>query len=134
MDEKLRQARDSLSRCNQATGFLDRFYDLFMGSSEEIRAKFENTDFERQRKVLSDSLFLMLSAAGTTGGFAHAQLASLGRKHDREHLDIKPEWYEVWLACLMTTVEEFDPEFSPEVETAWRDSLRDGITFLAAAH
>lgn len=135
MDAQVLQiARDSLSRCNQGSGFLDRFYELFIASSAEIREKFADTDFEKQRKVLSDSLFLMLSAAGTSGGFAHAQLSQLARKHDRNHLDIKPEWYQLWLDCLMQAAEESDPEFSPEVEAAWRASLEGGLELLSAAY
>jgi len=127
-------ARDSLSRSLQAEGFLDRFYELFMASSPDIRDKFKNTDFAKQKKVLSDSLFLMLSAAGTTEGFAHDQLASLTRKHSRSQLDIRPEFYETWLDCLIATLSEKDDQFSEEVEQAWRESLRGGIDLLSSGY
>ena len=96
-NDSVQMARDSLSRCNKDAGFLDRFYEHFMGSSAEIRDKFSNTDFEKQKKVLSDSLFLMLTAAGTKEGFAHAQLEKLAHRHSRNELNIKPEWYDLWL-------------------------------------
>ena len=127
-------ARDSLSRCSKDTGFLDRFYELFMGSSEDVREKFLETDFERQKKVLSDSLFLMLAAAGTTKGFAHVQLEKLAKRHSRQQLDIKPEWYELWLDTLLKTVSEVDPEYSSEVDTAWRESIKDSIEVLIAGY
>lgn len=127
-------ARDSLTRCGKKSGFLDRFYELFMGSSEEIRQKFSQTDFERQKKVLSDSLFLMLAAAGTTKGFAHVQLEKLAKRHCRQQLDIKPEWYDAWLDTLLQTVSEFDAEYSDEVNAAWRESVKDSIEVLIAGY
>lgn len=135
MDSKtVQMARDSLSRCGKDSSFLDHFYELFMASSQDIREKFEQTDFERQKKVLSDSLFLMLAAAGTTQGFAHVQLVKLATRHSREQLDIKPEWYVVWLDSLMKTVADHDPEYSEEVGAAWRESLKGSIEVLIAGY
>ena len=127
-------ARDSFSRCSKDASFLNRFYELFMASSQDIREKFEQTDFERQKRILSDSLFLMLAAAGTTQGFAHVQLEKLARRHSRKELDIKPEWYELWLDTLLKTVAEFDAEYSSEIDTAWRESVKGSIEVLIAGY
>ena len=132
--EEIQAARDSLSRCVKNPAFLDRFYQLFVDSSEEIRKKFEKTDFARQKRVLQDSLFLMLVSAGTTGGPAHAELSKLAERHSRDQLGIKPEWYDVWLRCLLQAVAEQDPEYRPELATAWRESLEEGIAFLASRY
>ncbi len=132
--QSVQMARDSLSRCSKNEKFLDRFYELFMASSDEIREKFEQTDFERQKRVLSDSLFLILAAAGTTRGFAHVQLEKLAKRHSRDGLDIKPEWYEPWLDNLLKTVAEFDPEYSDEIDIAWRESVKGSIEVLIAGY
>jgi len=135
MDPQLvKTARDSLSRCKRKPEFFDRFYKLFMDSSPDVREKFANTDFERQKNVLSDSLFLMLAAAGTTEGFAHLQLVKLAKRHSRDQLDIKPDWYSLWLDNLLRAVAEVDPEYSDEVDAAWRDSLKSGIDVLASGY
>lgn len=123
-------ARESFGRCRESPDFLDRFYAIFMDSSGEIRDKFAHTDFDKQKKVLSDSIFLMLSAAGADKGFAHGQLKRLAKRHSRGELDIKPEWYTVWLDCLIATVAEKDPEFTEEVDVAWREALAGGIDLL----
>ena len=34
----------------------------------------------------------------------------------------------------MKAVSENDPDFVPEVETAWRDSLKDGIALLKSKY
>ncbi len=128
------QARDSLSRCVKDPRFLDRFYELLMASSDDIREKFETTDFERQMKVLQDSLFVMMVAAGTTSGMAHKELAKLAERHSRNNLNIKPEWYVNWLDCLMKAVSEVDPQCTPELELAWRESLKGGIDLLKSKY
>ena len=63
-------------------------------------------------------------------GFAHRELEKLAKRHSRAQLDVKPEWYDLWLDCLLKSVAEFDPEYSEELDTAWRESLRDGIELL----
>jgi hemoglobin-like flavoprotein len=130
MQDPIQEARDSLGRCIQSPAFLDRFYELFIDSSADIRKKFEKTDFARQKKMLQDSLFVMLVAAGTRSGFAYKELSKLADRHSRQQLGIDPSWYDLWLRCLLKAVSEHDPEYSPELDGAWRESLRDGIELM----
>jgi hemoglobin-like flavoprotein len=134
MHDPIQEARDSLSRCIQTPSFLDRFYELFVGSSEDIRKKFENTDFARQKKMLQDSLFVMLVAAGATSGFARKELSKLADRHSRKQLAIDPSWYDTWLRCLLQAVSENDPEYRPELDDAWRESLKEGIELMKARY
>jgi hemoglobin-like flavoprotein len=134
MTDPIQQARDSLSRCIQSPEFLDRFYELFMDSSEDIRKRFEKTDFDRQKKMLQDSLFVMLVAAGTKTGFAFKELSKLAERHSRKQLGIHPDWYDLWLQCLLKAVAEHDPEYRPELDDAWRASLEDGIELMKARY
>ncbi|HXV65505.1 MAG TPA: globin [Vicinamibacteria bacterium] len=133
-DDPIQQTRDSLSRSLQSEDFLQAFYDKLMASSDSVRHKFATTDFDRQIGVLRDSLYLMLSAAGTTTGPAHRELEKLGERHSRRQLDIKPEWYELWLDCLLQTVAEYDLEYSAELDTAWRETLRPCIELLKSRY
>lgn len=133
-DVQIQRARDSLSRCIVDPAFLDRFYEKFMASSKEIEAKFAQTDFDRQKKVLQDSLFVMLVSAGAKGGLARKELSKLAERHSRENLDIKPEWYESWLDSLVEAVAETDPSYSEEIGEAWRSSLRPGIAYLTSRY
>jgi hemoglobin-like flavoprotein len=123
-----------LSRCVQNGDFLDSFYNHFMASSEDIKSKFAQTDFDRQKKVLQDSLFLMMVAAGTDKGPAHKELEKLAERHSSRALDIKPEWYTNWLDCLLEAVSEHDPEYSPEIDASWRFALADGIELLKSRY
>ena len=124
---------DSLERCTGRPGFLDRFYELFMASSEEVAAKFKHTDFRKQKKALRVSLYkMMLVREGNAG--ADVDLERLAQLHSRRQLDVRPELYELWLDRLIQAVREFDPLFSGESEKAWRNVMRPGIEFMKARY
>ena len=133
-EDQVKAARDSLSRCLENENFLDRFYELFMGASSDVAEKFAKTDFEKQKQVLKDSLFLMMVTAGTDKGFGHDQLQKLGKRHSRNELDIKPEHYEIWVDTLMQTVKECDPSYSEALDASWRSALTPGIEFLKSKY
>jgi len=61
-------------------------------------------------------------------------LERLARLHSRAELDIKPELYDLWLDRLVQAVEEFDPMFDLEIETAWRRLLQPGIEFMKSRY
>jgi len=125
----------SLKRCLVAPGFLDRFYELFLASSPEVQAKFEDTDFARQKRMVSDSFRIIeVLAESPPGSFAWSQMSEIARTHDRKHRDIRPELYELWLDCLVKAVLEHDPEASPEIELAWRTVLAPGIEYMRSAY
>lgn len=121
--------RSSLKRCLTKPDFMKDFYARFMGSSEEIRSKFVNTDFERQTRVLADSLLLMATAAQSApNAIAWREMKHITLRH--RELGITGPMYDVWLECLMASAASHDPEFSDEVGAAWRDTLRPGIEFM----
>ena len=57
-------------------------------------------------------------------------MARLAQVHSRAGNDIAPDLYDCWLDCLVSTVGDFDPQFTPEVELAWRLTLAPGIACL----
>jgi hemoglobin-like flavoprotein len=123
---------DSLERM-AGHRFLERFYELFVGASPEVRAKFARTDFRVQRRVLKISLYmLMLAAEGRPTGRAH--LEDIARRHSRAGLDIRPELYDLWLECLVAAVREHDPRFDADVERAWRAVLAPGIEVMKSRY
>lgn len=126
--------QNSLRRCLEAPHFLARFYEIFLDSSEEVREKFKNTDFEKQRRALRDSFFVLdVIAESTPDGPAWQVLRKIAIAHDREHMNVPPGLYDLWLECLLKAVAEHDPEYSPEVARAWRDMLKDGIEYMQSA-
>ena len=125
----------SLRRCLAVPAFLDAFYERFMGSSEEIREKFRGTDMKRQVAVLADTLYVVANAVqGEEDSIARGSLPALAVKHSRHGLDIRPGLYDVWIECLVETARAHDPQFGPEVERAWRETLAFGADYLRQRH
>jgi hemoglobin-like flavoprotein len=131
-ERDLERFNDSLERMPGGR-LLERFYELFMAASPEVRAKFADTDFRRQRRVLKVSLYLMMLAAqGRLEGQVH--LDEIARRHSRAGLDIRPELYDLWLECLIAAVREHDPRFDADTERAWRAVLRSGIEAMKSRY
>jgi hypothetical protein len=128
--------RASLKRCLATPHFLGKFYDSFVASSGEVREKFRNTDFEQQTRMLADSLYALAVAAQARreGSPAWADMPRLAARHSRADLDIRPGLYDHWLDCLVETARQHDPEFSPEIEAAWRDTLAVGIDYMRSRY
>ena len=125
----------SLRRCLRASSFLLDFYGLFMASSEEVRQKFGETDFKRQTRVLADSLWVMANVAQSDRPSpAWGDLPRLAERHSRRDLDIPPALYDLWLDCLVGAARKHDGQFTPEVETAWRETLAVGIEYLRSKY
>ncbi len=123
----------SLGRCHANTGFITRFYDLFIAASPEAAEKFKNTDLERQSRAMSSSLYALVMVI-EGGEAAILYLDKIARQHGRKDLDIRPQLYDVWLDCLIETVSEFDPQYSDEIERLWRDAMAFGVKFMQSRY
>jgi hemoglobin-like flavoprotein len=127
--------RASFGRCRAAPGFLEEFYERFIASSEEVRAKFVGTDMKRQVRMLEDALFVVAVAVqGEEGSPARADLPRIAARHSRQDLDIRPELYDRFLECLIETVRAKDPQFSAEIESAWREMMGFAIEYMRARY
>lgn len=139
MEDQVEVFLASLRRCLADEDFLRDFYHRLLSSSEEIRLKFEHTDLERQSRVLADSLYMLAVAAQSpqkTDEFSPAwtEMSRLATMHDRDHLDIRPGLYDLWLHYLLEAANNHDPEFTAEIEECWRGTLEKGIAFLRSHH
>jgi hemoglobin-like flavoprotein len=124
---------DSYQRCLRKPGYLDRFYEIFVASSPEVAEKFKHTDFRKQTAALKASLYiLMLSSTQTPEVMQH--LERLAESHNRRHLDIRPELYDLWLESLLTAAREHDPLLDDRTESAWRNVLGFGIEFMRSRY
>lgn len=123
-------AKASYQRCLNAPDFFPSFYQRFFESCPEVKPMFAQTDFERQHKLLQHAIGLLLSY--------HASerepnlLTRVAERHGRKELQVNPSHYSSFVASLIDTVRQFDPEFSPEVGEAWREATRAGIEYMRA--
>lgn len=119
----------SLERLVERGKFLDRFYEIFIASSEEVREKFKNTDLEKQKHALKLSFYLLFMASEKDEK-GLAELNRIAERHSKVQLDITPHLYWLWRDCLIQAVRECDPEFSESVEAAWVKIANIGIDYL----
>lgn len=124
-------AFQSYGRCCVNEQFFEDFYHIFMQKSDEIRSMFQNTDMPEQRRLLRAGIsWLLMHARGAPGG----KLRHLGETHNRGGYNVKPAWYGLWIDALMEAVALHDPQYNPDVDLSWRDSLRPGIDLMCEAY
>lgn len=122
---------ESYERCIASDDFIPAFYRRFLATSPEVAAKFRSTDFEKQGGMLQRSLGLAAAAvAGESAGLR--ELTERARSHDRNHLDIRPELYDLWLDSIVQTASEFDASWCEDVEASWKIILGHVIAHMTA--
>ena len=131
MEQICLTVRWSYVRCCASQGFFDDFYDVFLAKSPEVAEKFANTDFSHQKRMLKDSIFLMLEYASDDSK-AQAEIERLGHVHSRANRDIRPELYELWLDSLCEVVKKHDPDHAEGLENVWRKCMRPGIETITS--
>ena len=127
------RVRDSFNRCEAAGDFAEQFYDILLASSEEVATLFAATDFTKQRRLLRASVYIMVTR-DVEDARAHEALERIGASHGHGQLNIRPEFYEVWLDSLCSTVAEMDPDWSESLEQSWRSQLRPGIDLITSLY
>jgi hemoglobin-like flavoprotein len=121
---------DSLTRCLRGGQFFQRFYELFLASSPEVRDKFRTTDIRAHRRMLQTSFYTLMEYMAFGGPESRAGLERIAVGHGKQGRDIPPHLYDLWLECLLRAVKERDDRYSAEVEEAWRHLMTAGITFF----
>ena len=112
---------------------VDTFYDLLLKHSDAVAALFAHTDFAVQKPLLQRAVDLMIRVGEGDAG-ARLDIEHLAQGHNREHLNIEPAYYNVWLDVLCDTIRHHDPQFSPEIEAAWRQQMRPGIDLMRSLY
>ena len=125
--------RDSFKRCEAAGDFAKEFYAVFLNASPEIAPHFAATDFAKQRKLLRATVYILVTR-DVDDPQAFAALERIGRSHSRSELNIRPALYDLWLDSVCSTVTRLDPDWTPELEAAWRGQLRPGINAITALY
>jgi hemoglobin-like flavoprotein len=125
---------DSLARCQRGGKFFQRFYELFLASSPEVREKFRTTDIGKHRRKLQRSLYILVEHVTYGGAESRRYLEDLAEDHSKRGRDIPPHLYDVWLECLLRALQESDELYSEEVGAAWRSIVGAGIVLLKSRY
>jgi len=98
-----------------------------LASSDEVSAMFKDTEMGTQKAMLMTSLVYMSDA--------HPDLlSSIAERHDKDHLNIKPYFYALWLDSLVAAAKSIDPLFDVNTEKLWRETLQEGIDFMISKY
>lgn len=117
---------ESFERCVNNPFFLDKFYELFLASSQEVGVLFKNTDMEVQKVMLSTSMAYMTKTSDNYSNF----LSKTASKHSKSNLNIKPHLYSLWLDSLIAAAHSVEPDFNKESEKLWRQTMQPGIDYM----
>lgn len=126
-------AKASYERCYEAPEFFPAFYRNFLAACPDAAPLFARTDFERQNKLLRHAVGLLLVFSNQPGG-EPTILTRIAERHSRRDLNIDPALYGPFIDSLIGTVSQFDREFTPAVEAAWRATLKPGVEYMKARH
>lgn len=128
--ETVQIAEDSYHRCAQEA-FFHAFYERLLASDETVRQKFARTDFAKQNKLLQHGIGLLLIFGKRRNPSLIERIAV---RHGPTDLNVPPALYPFFVESLIETVKQFDAEYSPAVDQAWRQALKPGIDFMMALH
>lgn len=126
-------AKASYDRCCQAPDFLPAFYRNFLAACPEAAPLFAHTDFELQTKLLRHAVGLLLIFPNQPAK-EPTLLSRVAERHSRRDLNIAPALYRPFIDSLIDTVRQFDREFTPAVEAAWRATVAPGVEYMKARH
>ncbi len=132
-DSELGDFHDSLDRCLANPSFFDIFYDDFLKSSDEVRAKFHQTNFVHQKAALRLALVSIIDASAHKSGH-FSVLDPVAVRHSRAGVDIPPRLYDLWLDSLLHTVEACDARFTDKTAKLWREMFQPAIDYIVSKY
>ena len=131
--EVIKRVNLSLGRCLIKDEFLNSFYERLLSKNPQIEAMFQKTDLKKQIKVLREGITFLVMASGGSR-FAIKELEKLGILHDKDHLNIAPSMYSIWVDAFLSTLEEYDYEFNEKLGEEWRTTLEESLTVMKEAY
>jgi hemoglobin-like flavoprotein len=133
LEEQISIVTQSFGQISLKQEFFDTFYDIFMKSSPEVKPLFAKTDFGKQKKLLKYGIsYMILFAKDSSAG--KSALKSIAEIHDRNHFNIMPEYYPLWIDSLCNAIRKHQTDFDESVEKAWRDVMDQGIKYFIALY
>jgi hemoglobin-like flavoprotein len=125
--------RASYRRCCEAPEFFPSFYARFFEACPVAKPMFAHTDFERQHRLLRHAIGLLFNFDGKPETEPNI-LSRVAERHSRRDLNVDPSLYPVFLDSLMAIVKQYDPQFTPELEAAWRQVTAKGVSYMQSKY
>jgi len=129
----IQSVRESYDRCCSNGDFPATFYEIFFTKSPEIPKLFADTDFTQQKRHLRASLLLLIKYQPGDEAIRIA-LEKIGQTHSRGQMDIRPDFYPLFLESVCEAVKKHDSEWTPELENQWKERVKDGVELIVAMY
>lgn len=126
-------AKASYERCCTRAEFIPSFYRTFFTNCPAAEPKFATTDFERQNRLLRHAIGLLLIFPLQPDD-EPSLLTRIAERHSSRDLDIDPSLYPSFIDSLIHTVREHDPQFTTEIERAWRATVAKGVAYMQSRY
>lgn len=124
----------SYGRCLRSGGFIERFYDVFLGSDPRIAPLFATTDFQLQRMALRRGISMAISHAGGMD-MVKRSIDGMALVHSRKgRAPVPPELYHHWVESLLFAIREKDPEATPRLVERWRTAMKIVTAYFTAKY
>lgn len=121
--------QESYARCTLKSGFIDRFYEVFLASHPALAPMFANTNMAEQKGLLRKGISMMILFSQGNAMATNA-LNRIGETHSPRGMNIPAHMYAYWKNSLMQVVKEFDAKLTPEIEAQWGKVLDHGIQHI----
>ena len=108
--------------------FYKHFYQKLVSADARIKELFATTDMNRQIEILTQSMTYMMSFSATLE--SNDEIEKVAELHGNDNLNILPEYYDIWLECMLQTVKEFDSKYDDHIETSWRVMMAPGLEYM----
>ena len=86
MKDQYDDLQQSYGRCLRAGGFIERFYEIFLASHDQIELAFSSTDFQKQRLALRRGISIAISHAA--GSYLSKLIGGLKEFADTRNMDL----------------------------------------------
>ncbi|MCP5180401.1 MAG: globin [Pseudomonadales bacterium] len=116
---------DNIAVGEEADPFFVAFYERFL-RDPAVAGLFSRVDMRRQAQMVRKSLFQL--ASYYVLGDASAELKRIAALHRR--VGLQPGMFDAWMAALLETVRQFDPECDEATLLAWGWAMAPGITYI----
>lgn len=128
------QVKASYARCSALDDeFFDSFYANLVDRETEIGQMFAETDMQKQNELIEEGIRSLIAFAEGEAA-AEKHIRELGTSHSRHFLNVRPEFYPLWVESLLEALSEHDPEFNADLAEDWRTALKPGIALMISLY
>lgn len=130
--ENFDDLQQSYGRCLREKNFIERFYEIFLGSHPDIAPMFSKTDFSTQRFALRRGISVAIEHANGSR-LAERTTNQMADTHARNgRVPVAPALYRYWVESLVKAVAETDPKADEALLERWRKGMNKVVATFCA--